>query len=146
SRGDAVLEKLVDASNFSLFCTPAINLFARPADRISVNDGAPEFHVVPDRTRPMDFEVYGVSSVTGYGAGADSEQQFLPFYAASSARSDAGNSYFTVRREPRLMSEQQRRNGTRTSYIGTEVFIALVDPNEAPYAADLRQLSISTLC
>lgn len=145
-RGDAVLEKVVDASNFSLFCTPAINLFARPADRIPVTDGAPEFHVVPDRTRPMDFEVYEVASVTGYGAGADSEQQFLPFYATGSAQSDAGNGYFTVRREPRLMSEHQRRNGTRTSYIGTEVFIALVDPNEAPYAADLRQLSISTLC
>jgi len=146
SRGDAVLEKVVDASNFSLFCTPAINLFSRPADRVPVNEGTHEFHVVPDRTRPMDFEVYEVTSVTGYGAGADSEQQFLPFYAGSSAQADAGSGYFTVRREPRLMSEHQRRNGTRTSYIGTEVFIALVDPDEAPYAADLRQLSISTLC
>jgi len=94
----------------------------------------------------MDFEVYEVASVTGYGAGTDSEQTFLPFYAASSGQADAASGYFTVRREPRLMSEHQRRNGTRTSYIGTEVFIALVDPNEAPYAADLRQLSISTLC
>ena len=145
-RGEPVLEKVVDASNFSLFCTPVINLFPKRADRIPVTDSSHEFHVLPDRTRPMDFEVYEVTSVAGHGAGADSEQAFLPFYGAASTEPDRGTGYFTVRREPRLLSENQKRVGTRTSYIGTEVFISLVDPNEAPYAADLRQLSVSILC
>ena len=145
-RGEPVLEKIVDASNFSLFCTPAVNLFPKRADRIPVTDSTHEFHVVPDRTRPMDFEVYEVSSVTGHGVGADSEEAFLPFYAATSTQSNAASGYFTLRREPRLLSENQRRSGTRTSYVGTEVFISLVDPGEAPYAADLRQLSVTTLC
>ncbi|MEO8627459.1 MAG: type VI secretion system baseplate subunit TssF [Betaproteobacteria bacterium] len=145
SRGDQVLERVVDASNFALFCTPAINLFTRRADRIPVTDTTHEFHVVPDRTRPMDFEVYEVSSVTGYGAGVDSEEEFHPFYAATTERNTA-SAYFTTRREPRLLSDTQKRSGARTSYIGTEVFISLVDPREAPYTADLRQLSITTLC
>jgi type VI secretion system protein ImpG len=34
----------------------------------------------------------------------------------------------------------------RSSYIGTEVFLALVDSAQAPYSGDLRQLSIQTLC
>ena len=38
SRGDAVLENVVDASNFLLHCTPAINLFPKRLDRINVND------------------------------------------------------------------------------------------------------------
>src|SRR5512143_485552 len=35
-RGDAQLESVVDAANFSLFCTPAVNLFPRRCDRIHV--------------------------------------------------------------------------------------------------------------
>ncbi len=130
-RGEPVLEKVVDASNFSLFCTPVINLFSKRADRIPVTDSSHEFHVLPDRTRPMDFEVYEVTSVAGHGVGADSEQAFLPFYAAASTEPDRGAGYFTVRREPRLLSENQKRIGTRTSYIGTEVFISLVDPERS---------------
>jgi type VI secretion system protein ImpG len=145
-RGDAMLEKVVDASNFSLFCTPAINLFPKRADRIPVSDTTHEFHVVPDRTRPMDFEVYEVTGVTGYGVGANSERSFLPFYAPGRDADDPDAAYFAVQRERRLYSDHQKRSGNRTSYIGTEVFLSLVDPKEAPYSADLRQLAVTTLC
>src|SRR5206468_1457929 len=68
-RGDAMLESVVDASNFALFCTPAVNLFPKRADRIQVSDNAYEYHVVPDRTRPLDFEIYGVTEVVGHSVG-----------------------------------------------------------------------------
>ena len=146
-RGDPTLEAVVDASNLALFCTPAINLLPKRADRIHVSDGAYEYHVVPDRTRPLDFEVYEVTEVVGYGVGADSERQFLPFYAAYSTDDDQHRSaYFTTRREPRLVSATARRRGVRSSYIGTEVFLSLVDSAQAPFSGDLRQLSIQTLC
>jgi len=147
NRGDATLEAVVDASNLALFCTPAINLFHKRADRIQVSENAYEYHVVPDRTRPLDFEVYQVTSVEGHGIGTDSEQPFLPFYAAYST-DEAGqqSAYFTTRREPRLVTAASRRRGVRTSYIGTEVFLSLVDAAQAPYSGDLRQLSIETLC
>lgn len=146
-RGDPTLEGVVDASNLSLFCTPALNLFAKRADRIHVNDSVHEYHVVPDRTRPLDFEVYAVTSVVGHGIGSDSEQTFLPFYSAySTDEAHQQSAYFTTRREPRLMSLTAKRRGPRSSYIGTEVFLSLVDPTQAPYSGDLRQLSIETLC
>lgn len=144
-RGDAALESVVDRANFSLFCAPAINLFPRRADRIHLGDASHEYHVVPDRTRPMDYEVYEVSSVVGHGVGADSEQRFAPIYAACHDN-EAGQAYFTTLREPRLPSEAQKRNGFRSSYVGSEVFISLVDPAEAPHRHGLRQLSIGTLC
>ena len=50
----------VSAQNFALFCTPAVNLFPRRADRIHLTESTNEYHVVPDRTRPMDFEVHSV--------------------------------------------------------------------------------------
>jgi type VI secretion system protein ImpG len=147
-RGDPTLESVVDRSSLQLFCTPAINLFEKPRiDRIHVNDSSYEFHVVADRTRPLDFEIYQVTDVVGHGAGDDSEQVFLPFYSASSTDADHRQSaYFTTRREPRLVSMEQKRRGSRSSYIGTEVFLSLVDSVQAPYSADLRQLSMQALC
>ena len=86
-------------------------------------------------------------SVVGHGIGTDSEQQFLPFYTAySSDETHQHSAYFTMRREPRLTSLTAKRRGPRSSYIGTEVFLSLVDPKQAPYSGDLRQLSIETLC
>jgi type VI secretion system protein ImpG len=147
SRGDPKLESVVDAGSIALFCTPAINLFPRRADRIHVDDRSFENHVVPDRTRPLDFEVYQVTEVVGYGVGADSEQEFLPFYATQSndAPRDV-HAYFTARREPRLVTTEQRRRGVRSTYVGSEVFLSLVDESQAPFAADLRQVSVQTLC
>ncbi len=146
-RGDPTLESVVDGSNLALFCTPAINLFQKRADRIHVNESAHEYHVVADRTKPLDFEIYEVASVVGHGIGTDSEQQFLPFYSAySSDQDNAESAYYTTRREPRLISATAKRRGARSSYIGTEVFLSLVDSRQAPFSGDLRQLSIQTLC
>jgi len=146
ARGDATLGPLVDKASFALHCTPAINLFAKHTDRIHVSDQQAEHHVVVDRTKPMDFEVYSVQRVIGYGEGVEAEQEFRPFYASVDAdESGAGWGYFTARREPRALSEPQRRDGARTSYIGTEVLLSLVDSREVPYSATIRQLAIDVL-
>ncbi|HXI57280.1 MAG TPA: type VI secretion system baseplate subunit TssF, partial [Polyangia bacterium] len=65
------LDGSISADNLSLFCTPAVNLFPRRADRIHLTEATTEYHVVPDRTRPMDFEVYAVKEVVGYGASTE---------------------------------------------------------------------------
>jgi type VI secretion system protein ImpG len=145
-RDESWLENRVDASSFALYCSPAVNVFPRRADRIHISPAQFEYHVVPDRTRPLDFEVFDITSVTGYGVGSDSQQEFYPLYAAFHDDHPEHQAYFTVRREPRLLSSSQQRTGFRSSYVGTEVFISIVDPKEAPFAADLRQLALTTLC
>jgi type VI secretion system protein ImpG len=145
SRGDAALESLVDAGSLALFCTPAVNLFPRRLDRIQLGTGAWEHHVVPDRTRPMDYEVHTLQSVTGHGTAQVAEQKFLPLYASYHDESRNHGAYFTVRREPRLLSSRQRQDGPRSAYVGQEVFLSLVDPQAAPYREDIRQLSLSAL-
>jgi type VI secretion system protein ImpG len=146
-RGDAALEALVDANSLALFCTPAINLFSKRLDRIQLGPGAWEYHVVPDRTRPMDFEVHSLDSVTGFGTGRIATQAFLPLYATYHEASPHGQSeahgFYTVRREPRLLSPRQQKNGSRSAYVGEEVYLSLVDPKHAPYREDIRQLSVS---
>lgn len=146
-RADPVLEQSIGAANFALYCTPAINLFPKRADRIHVSDRQHEYHVVPDRTRPLDFEIYQVGSVTGYGSGADPQQRFAPFHSANDLQGGApGRAYYQLRRAQRVLSERQRREGPRSSYIGSEAFIALVDAQQAPFASSLRQLGVDTLC
>jgi len=145
SRGDAALEPLVDASSVALFCTPAINLFPKRLDRIQLQGATWEHHVVPDRTRPMDFEVHHLTSVTGYGTGVVAEQSFQPLYGSRFATPREDRAYYTVRRELRVMSAKQKQEGPRSSYIGTECFLALVDGRQAPYREDLRQLALNAM-
>jgi len=144
-RGDPGLASLVDRASFAINCSPAINLFPRRADRIHVSDQQAEHHVVVDRTRPMDFEVHSVDRVVGYGDGVEAQQEFRPFYSSVDAERASAGGYFTLRREPRALSEAQRRDGARTGYIGTEVFLSLVDPREAPYSTRIRQLALEVL-
>ncbi len=134
----------VDAGRFALFCTPIINLFPMGGDRIAVGQREAEFHVVPDRTRPMDYEVHTVTSLTGYGEELSQVRDFAPFYTLHDGRDADG--YFTVHRQPRRPSQRQRRRGVRSSYLGNEVFITLVDAREAPYGGDLRQLAPRLWC
>jgi type VI secretion system protein ImpG len=94
----------------------------------------------------MDFEVYGVTGVSGFDASVDEAQRFQPLYAAVDQASGGGEGFYTLRRVPRMLSAKQRRNGTRTNYVGTEVFLSLVDPAAAPYARELTQISVDTLC
>jgi type VI secretion system protein ImpG len=94
----------------------------------------------------MDFEVYAVEHVVGYSEGLEAEREFRPFYSSVDADGrHPAHGYFTMRREPRALSERQRRDGPRTSYLGSEVSLALVDSRQAPYSQTLRQLAVDVL-
>ena len=139
------LENRVDASSFDLFCTPVINLFPHRADRIPVSNRFSEFHVVPDRTRPLDFEVFSVEGVSGYDAQEGQEQFFKPFYLAKDADPNTG-AYFTANRVPRVLTAKEKRFGATSSYTGTEIFLSIVDAMCAPYNPSIDQLGIQVMC
>lgn len=142
----AGLEPVVDAASLSLFSTPVANLFARRADRVHLSEERFEHQLVVDRARPLDFEVFSVTAVKGLGDEAGDTTEFRPFYGdlvhhdASGARA-----FYTMRREPRMLSERQRRHGARSGYVGNEVYLSLVDQREAPYPQSMRQLAAEVL-
>ena len=198
---DALLEQSLSASHFALHCTPVINLFSRRIDRVAIHPGHYEHHVVADRTRPIDFEIHTIESVTGYSAGHKAPIVVSPLFEArdegvsgddfsttdsrmpasrvssrvpsrgASAGSfrdaspgSVGDSpgdarretlhealFFQIRRERRLVSARapSRRDAVRSSYVGSEAFIALTDAAQRPYDdADgaLQQIAIRALC
>jgi type VI secretion system protein ImpG len=140
------LEGIVSAESLSLYATPVVNLFARRADRIHLTEERFEHPLVVDRARPMDFEVFSITGARGMGDDAGDAIEIRPFYG-DLVHHDAGapGAYYTMRREPRQLSERQKRHGSRSGYIGSEVYLSLVDHREAPYPATLRQLAVEVL-
>jgi type VI secretion system protein ImpG len=147
SRPQPSLENAVDASQFRLFCTPAVNLFTRPLDRIHVTPFETEFHLVPDRNRPMDFEIYSVDRVQAIGAGGESIAQILPFYSAGHGTDRlAPLTYYTLQRRPRLLSSRQQQAGARAGYIGSECFLSVVDSAQRQVTGEIRQIDAHAVC
>jgi type VI secretion system protein ImpG len=136
---------MVDAASFALFCSPAINLFPKEKIAVDVNRRRFEHHLVPERTQPMDFEVYRVNAVKGPGT---SGKQFLPLYSPKFSRAEGGQNLacFTVRREPRRVSSRIENDQTRSEYLGSEVFLTLADSGAPPHNANLNRVFVDTLC
>lgn len=144
SSAEPLLEGRIDRSSFDLFCTPAINLFQRRADRIQIDSRFSEYQVIVDRTRPLDFEVFQLSNVKGIGANAEEVQEFRPFYQSRTG-DVAGSGYYTTHRVPRVLTEREKRFGKQSSYAGSELYMSVVDASSAPYRGDLRQLAVELL-
>ena len=146
SRGNADLEKLVSAEHLRLHCVPLINLFEKRLDRVPVNDSSAAYHLVAERTKPQDFEIHTITQVVGYGSAGQAETQFKPFFVAFHDERSRQAAYYSVSREPRLLSTRQKQQGNRSSYIGSEVYLSLVDPQHAPFKQSISQLAAQALC
>ena len=145
---DIQLEGALSESNIELCCTPVINLFKKNLDRIHLSDEVYEYHLIPERTAPLDFEVHSILNVTGFGArGEEQEQTFESFYSSHDAKLEESSRFYALHRKPRTLSHQERQGLRRsTRYTGSEAFISLVDADEAPFNSDLRQLGVKALC
>jgi type VI secretion system protein ImpG len=145
-RSDVTLEKSLDPTNFALHCTPAINLFRKRADRVEINHRDHEFHVISDRARPLDYEVFSLLSVAGIDkSGVTQVREFKPLYARFDDAGFDSYAYYSTRRMQRVASEASRQRGARSGYVGTEVYVSLADPKTAPWPASVVQLAVDTL-
>lgn len=138
----------VSPAAFALHATPAVNLFQKRCDRIQISGRNYELQVLPDRTAPLDYEVIAVEKVAGISDSGQEDVEFLPFYSPSelTAAGSGHPAYFTLSRRMRQRSEGERLKGVRTSYLGSETYLTLVDARQAPYSDRLEQLSVMALC
>ncbi|HET6470104.1 MAG TPA: type VI secretion system baseplate subunit TssF [Geminicoccaceae bacterium] len=146
-RIDAELEASLAADDLVLFATPAVNLFDKLCEPVQLDRHLPAQHVVPDRVRPQDFEIHGLSEVTGEG-GQGGPQSFAPFYRLDlDLPADRADAFYTTERRPRLLSEKEARRGQgRSTYQGDELFVSLVDGRSAPWRGDLKRLLVRARC
>lgn len=143
---NARLSGAVRKEMFALYAAPAVNLFEKTADRIPVKSNQHEFHVVPDRSRPLDYEPHSILSVHAHYAGGREKQPVHPLYSSPEGASPLHGLHYTQRRLPRRRSAAERRQGRASDYTGTEMFISLAEPAGVNDAASVAELSVRALC
>ncbi|MBW8783930.1 MAG: type VI secretion system baseplate subunit TssF [Novosphingobium sp.] len=145
-RSAPVLAGALSPTNFRLFATPAINLFEKQLGRVQVTSTDHEFHVVPDRTRPLDFEVFRVLDVKAYLRDELEPRPVAPLYALGALLYDWRDALFYVPRfAMRRLSTKQQRLQRRGDYIGTETWLSLTAPSNPKRIDDIKELSIQAL-
>lgn len=147
AEGNPALKSITPAS-FDLHAVPAVNLFPKRCDRVPVSGREIDHHVIPDRTAPLDYEIYRLDSVTGIAGDDADDVSFRPFYSAEDFTpfGDQQNAYYSIRRRMRQRSEKQRLKGQRTSYLGSDLYLSLADRSQAPYPGRIEQLAVTALC
>ncbi|ARN56929.1 type VI secretion system baseplate subunit TssF [Sedimentisphaera salicampi] len=140
-------ENSVSSSNFKLYCAPAVNLFPKKADRINVGFRKPYIHILPERMRPRDFEIYDLLEIKGYKKGSSEPIEFLPYSygAAESEQTDFVRYYSSLRSKEKF--PLKRKGVTKNpGYKGSEVYIHLVDSANLPWDEEMTQLGAKALC
>ncbi|VDC32771.1 type VI secretion system baseplate subunit TssF [Pseudogemmobacter humi] len=145
--GRAELAHGIAPDAFTLFAVPAVNLFEKRCDRILLSPSETEHHLVPDRMAPLDYEVHGLLSVSGISGEGQENVAFHPFYSTDelSAAGSRHPAYYQIHRHFRQRSERERLVGSRSSYLGSEIFLSLVDPSMAPWPPGIQQLAVRAL-
>ncbi|HTY92378.1 MAG TPA: type VI secretion system baseplate subunit TssF, partial [Steroidobacteraceae bacterium] len=144
-RAQAALENQLDAAQFRLGCTPVINLFPRGIDRLHISPRQTEHHLVPDRNRPQDFEIFALESVSAISSGAETAIPVHPVYSVGYHSAAPGTGlFYSVQRRPRVYSSNQARTGNRTSYMGSEWFLSLT--GNPDLLQQIQQLDARALC
>ena len=130
------LERSIGPDALALGCVPIINLFSQRCEPVSLTHTETEYRIVPDARRPTAMEVWHVERVRETGCDGGS-RPWRPFYRLTSADPDGdapGGFYHAVRRD------------ATAPLTGSEVYLALNDPNFDPGAAAGSVLSIDALC
>jgi type VI secretion system protein ImpG len=142
---NARLSAAVRPDMFALYAAPAVNLFEKTLDRVTVRSNRHEYQVVPDRSRMLDFEPNRIIEVQAHLAGDPVKVPVAPLYSSAMGAKDAGLVY-TVRRLPRRRTAHERQYGFASDYTGTDMFIALGGAVEGSKRARVAELSIRALC
>jgi type VI secretion system protein ImpG len=145
---DARLAASVRADTFSLYTAPSINLFEKTSDRIPIKSNTHEYHVVPDRSRYLEYEPHRVLDVYAHFPAEQDKVPVRPLYSASMDKAGGAveDLFFTVRRLPRRRTVEEKARGETSDYVGTDMFISLLEPGELNGAKSAVELSVRALC
>jgi type VI secretion system protein ImpG len=145
---DAANPRLATAARadmFALYAAPAVNLFEKSLDRVSVKSNQHEYPLIADRSRLLDFEVNRIVNVFAHIAGVNQKMVVEPLYSAVAARSATGLSY-VARRLPRRSTSEEKKYGRRSDYVGTDVFLSLGERSDPDELNRVAELSVQALC
>ena len=129
-------ERTLGNDALALGCTPLVNLFTQRCEPVAMTHTDIEYRVVPDVRRPGVVEVWDIQRVRESRPDG-SARPWRPFYRMTHGDKDEsvpGGFYHVVRR------------ASPAPLRGTEVFLALDDPEFEVDRAGTASLSIDALC
>lgn len=145
-RNSPALAGAVSPANFRLFATPAINLFEKQLGRVQVDPADHEFLLMPDRTRPLDFEVWRILDVAAHLREETEPRPVAPLYALGALLYDWRDALFFVPRlKLRRLSTREQRRLRRDDYTGTETWLSLTAAGHPEHIADIKELAVRAL-
>jgi type VI secretion system protein ImpG len=146
-QSDSKLAAIVRPQLFSLYTAPAVNLFELTTARLPVRPNEHEYHVVPDRSRYLDFEPHRILKVFAHFQGSGDKVEVYPLYSAPTTETPPTEAmFYTVRRTVRRRSLEERRYGRPSSYVGTDMFISLAQEPDDADGPQVAELSVRALC
>jgi type VI secretion system protein ImpG len=146
-QSDARLASAVRSSAFSLHTAPIVNLFELTAGRVPVKSNEHEYHVVPDRSRYLDYEAHRVLKMFAHFAGSSDKVEVYPLYSAPPPNVPEESAiFYTVRRMPRRRTVEERRYGKASNYTGTDLFLSLANHGGVGEDRQIAELSVRVLC
>lgn len=144
------LTELIGVEDFSVNAVPVVNLFRKKSSRFPVNIQDQEHHVIIDRTQPLNYEIYAIEQVKGFDTNNRQTVAFSPMYKAPDMglfpEAQTQHAYFSARRADRVPSENSVKNGFRSSYLGSEVFLSLADNRDYAFNSGIQHLSVDAWC
>ena len=143
---NAPLAAAVTPQMFALYAAPAINLFEMTTDRVPIRRNQHEYHIVPDRSRHLDFEPHRILHVYAHFPGAAEKVPVRPLYSADAQERGVKDLFYTIRRLPRRRTEEERKFGAPSHYVGTDVFISISEAAGLEDASSVTELSVRALC
>ncbi|MDR2102855.1 MAG: type VI secretion system baseplate subunit TssF [Treponema sp.] len=128
-------------SSLKINCVPVLNLFAKRSDRILIEREAYQFHVVPDKTAPQDYEVVHVRSLEFFNE--QNETLFFAnnFYEDNPLEERARKNFFSQYHRKSLVNSHTTR---RSSYEGSEAFVSFSVQDKKMEEA--YQFAAETIC
>lgn len=132
----------LERDNFKLWCVPAVNLFRKNTNRVELG-GQYEYHIVPERAAPLDYEVYRVLSAEVYGDRNETLFRCGECFDATFDDGSGARGFFSAHRRDRIVGAAR---AARSSYPGTEVFLSFSGKVWNEFDDRARQFRAETLC
>jgi type VI secretion system protein ImpG len=124
----------VSAENLRLHCTPIVNLLAKDADPIRLDQRRSSYLVRPADPEPDHFEVYSVEKVTGLVPGSRRRVEYRPFYAFRHGRDEGDGAYYKLQRRAAAGREN------------SDCHLAFVTASDRSTVPDLEIVSVELVC
>lgn len=140
------LAATVTPAMFALYAAPAVNLFRKNSDRIPLKSSQYEYQVIPDRSQYLSFEPHRILEVYLHYPGRSEKRMVKPLYRLELEQGSANEIGYTARRLARKRSNEERKFGASSDYVGTDMYISVTPPAPEVETGGMLELSVRAMC